>query len=173
MWKVCIFIFTLPHGQSQVEKGFSINIEIVIENLHFGSLSAQHIVYDYLKASKKNIHDMEITNKMLTSCKSAHSRYLIALEDAKRPSQVTEKETKHKLIKTEIADVKRRRVEVMSCNTSLEQDVKKYCDEAEEKHDVSLFFKSNALRKTIKDKKQMVKALDFSISKVEEKAKSV
>ena len=41
---------------------------------------------------------------MLTSCKSAHSRYLIALEDAKRQSQATEKETKRKLIKTEVAD---------------------------------------------------------------------
>ena len=64
------------------------------------ALSAQQIVYDYLKASKENIYDMEITNKMLTSCESAHSRYLIALEDAKRQSQVTEKETKRKLIKT-------------------------------------------------------------------------
>ena len=82
-------------------------------------MSAQRIVCNYLKASKKNIHDIEIINKMLTSCKSAHSRYLIALEDAKRQSQVTEKETKRKLIKTEIADVKRRCVEVMSCITSL------------------------------------------------------
>ena len=31
---------------------------------------------------------------MLTSCKSAHSRYLILLEDSKQQSQVTEKETK-------------------------------------------------------------------------------
>ena len=69
------------------------------------------------------MHDIEITNKMLTSCKSAHSRYLIALEDAKRQSQVTEKETKRTLIKTEIADVKRRLVEVMSCINLLEQDV--------------------------------------------------
>ena len=51
------------------------------------------------------MHGIEITNKMLTSCKSAHSRYLIVLEDAKRQSQVTEKETKRELIKTEIADV--------------------------------------------------------------------
>ena len=42
---------------------------------------------------------------MLTSCKSAHSRYLIVLEDAKRQSQATEKETKRKLIKTEVADI--------------------------------------------------------------------
>ena len=84
MWKVFIFIFTLSHGQSQFERGFSINKEIVIENLHSSSFSAQCIVYDYLKTSKKNIHDIEITSKMLTSYKSAHSRHLIALEDAKR-----------------------------------------------------------------------------------------
>ena len=108
---------------------------------------------------------------MLTSCKSTNSRYPIALEDAKRRSQVTEKETKRKLIKKEIADVKRRRVEVMSCITSLVQDVEKYCDEAEEKR--VFVSKSNALRKTIKDKKQVVKDLDFSISKLEEEAKSV
>ena len=58
------------------------------------------------------------------------------MEDAKRQSQVTEKETKRKLIKAEIADVKRHRAEVMSCITSLEQDAEKYCDKAEEKHDV-------------------------------------
>ena len=43
---------------------------MVIENLHSSSLSVELIVYDYLNASKKNIHDIEITNKMLTSCKS-------------------------------------------------------------------------------------------------------
>ena len=173
MWKVFIFIFTLPHGQSQVKRGFSINKEIVIENLHSNSLSAWRIVYDYLKASKKNICDIKITNKMLTSCNIAHSRYFIALEDAKWQSQVTEKETKCKLIKTEIADVKHCRLEFMSCITLFEQDVEKYCDEAEEKHDMSLFLKSNVLRKTIKDKKQVVKDLDFPVSKLEEEANSV
>ena len=128
-WKVFIFTFTLSHGQSQVERGFSINKEIVIENLHSSSLSAQCIVYD-LKASKKNIYDTEITIKKLTSCKSANSRYLIALEDAKQQSQVTEKETKHKLIKTEMRDLKLHHVEVLSSIISLEQDVEKYFDKA-------------------------------------------
>ena len=45
------------------------------------------------------------------------------------------------------------RVQVMSCITSLEQDDEKYGDEAEEKHDTSLFLRSNALKKTkIKNK---------------------
>ena len=64
-------------------------------------------------------------------------------------------------------------VEVLSCITSLEQYVEKYRDEAEEKHDRSLFLKSNVLRKTIKRKKQVVKDVDFSIFKLEEEAKSV
>ena len=84
--KFFFFIFTLSPGQRQVERGFSINKEIVIGNLHSNSLSAQRLVYEYLKASKKNMHDIEIRKKMLTSCKIAHSRYLIALEDAKRQS---------------------------------------------------------------------------------------
>ena len=73
----------------------------------------------------------------------------------------------------QIADVKCCHVEVMSCITLLKQDVEKYCDKAEEKHEISLFLKSNALRKTIKSKKQVVKGLDFSISKLEEEAKGV
>ena len=46
----------------------------------------------------------------------------------------------------------RRCVEVMSCITSLEQDVEKYCAEAEEKHDISLFLKSNVLVFTVRQK---------------------
>ena len=63
------------------------------------------------------------------------------MEDAKRQSQVTEKETKRELIKTEIVDVKHCCVEVMSCITLLEQDVEKYRDNAEEKHDFLFFLK--------------------------------
>ena len=48
----------------------------------------------------------------------------------------------------QIADVKCCHVEVMSCITLLKQDVEKYCDKAEEKHEMSSFLKSNALRKT-------------------------
>ena len=32
-WKICIFIFTLSHGQSQVEREFNINKNTLQENL--------------------------------------------------------------------------------------------------------------------------------------------
>ena len=59
----------------------------------------------------------------------------------------------------------------MSYITSLEQDVEKYWDESEEKHGMSLFLKSNALRKTTKDKTQVMKGFNFSISKLYEETK--
>ena len=50
---------------------------------------------------------MEITNKMVTSYKTAYFRYSQALEDAKKQRQVTGKE-KREMIHREVCDVKRR-----------------------------------------------------------------
>ena len=38
LWFVCLFVMTPSHGQSQVESGFNINKELLIENLEQKSL---------------------------------------------------------------------------------------------------------------------------------------
>ena len=53
----------------------------------------------------------------------------------------------------------------------LNSDINKCCDEAEEKHDISLFLKSNALRKCIKQKSEIIKSLDSTIEKLEDEKK--
>ena len=40
-WKICIFIFTLSHGQSQVEQGFNTNKNTLQENLQEKSLNGR------------------------------------------------------------------------------------------------------------------------------------
>ena len=47
--------------------------------------SVQMFEYDAWKCWKKDAHDIEITAKMFTSCKAVCSRYVIALEKAKKP----------------------------------------------------------------------------------------
>ena len=39
-WSVCILVFTLSLGQSNIERGFSIDKEILVENLETNSLIA-------------------------------------------------------------------------------------------------------------------------------------
>ena len=50
LWSICIIVFILSHGQSNIERGFSVNKEILVENLSTSSLIAQRLVYDYLKS---------------------------------------------------------------------------------------------------------------------------
>ena len=51
---------------------------------------------------------------------------------------------------------------MLNCN------INKCCDEAEEKHDISLFLKSNDRRKSVKEKNEIIKSLDLTIKKVED-----
>ena len=68
--------FVVLNGQVQIESRFSIQKEIVIEKLGAESLRSQHLVYNCITATpKKEIHEIEIGNKMLLLCKSESSRY--------------------------------------------------------------------------------------------------
>ena len=44
--KVMVIVFTIPHGQNQIERVFSINNEVTIENLENKSLCDQRLLYD-------------------------------------------------------------------------------------------------------------------------------
>ena len=44
LWKVCLFVFALSHGQSAVERGFSVNENMLVENLEYQSLIGQRMV---------------------------------------------------------------------------------------------------------------------------------
>ena len=67
---VCKEIFVLSHGQSSIERGFSVNKDLLVENLNLQSLIGQRTVYDYFFSSD-----------LSKSCKSAYSRYKAALDE--------------------------------------------------------------------------------------------
>ena len=78
-WKICIFIFTQSHGQSQVEQGFNTNKNTLQENLQEKSLNGRWLIYGEVKASGKQPHNFEISNRLKLNCKTAHARYTVDL----------------------------------------------------------------------------------------------
>ena len=166
-----VIVFTISHGQSQIERGFSINKEFTIENLLNKSLCAQQLVYDALKCSKKNVHDFEITAKMVTSCKTARSRYVMALEEAKNSRENEASNNKRKVITSEIDNVKRKRIEVDACIKSMTTDMNDCLDKGETNHDMAMLLKANAFRKSISEKKATMHDLDDAIKNLEEDLK--
>ena len=142
LWNICKIVFTLSHGQAGVERGFSVNKEILVENLKETSLISQRIVYDYMKVGQPlPLHEFSVPRGLLLSWKCAHSQYVAFLEEEKRSKQKTEIATKRKLVEEEISQIKRKKVGVEKCISSLKIDIDKYSMQAEEKQDMSLLTK--------------------------------
>lgn len=97
-----------------------------------------------LKCCKKDVHDIEITAKMVTSCKTARSRYVFGLEEVKKSKENEAANNKRKIIACEIDSVKRKRMEVDTCIRSLNKDMNNCLDEGEVSHDIAMFLKANA-----------------------------
>ena len=172
LWNVCKLVFTLSHGQSAVERGFSVNKELLVENLEKESLISQRMVYDHMTATGLKVNEFTISKDLLKSCKLAHSRYTAALQANKNALVSEEKNLKRKLKMEEIANVKEKKKVVESCIETLQIDIEKYSIAAEEKGDLSLLTKANSFRATVKEKKELILNLDMALKNLEEKCKS-
>ena len=72
--EVLKIIITLSHGQASVERGFSVNKSLLVENLAPKSLIAQRIVYDHMKVSNVSAEDVEFRPTLCCSAKHARQR---------------------------------------------------------------------------------------------------
>jgi len=63
-WSVCELALLLSHEQSSVERGFSVNKELVVENQSEQTLSARRIIKDHI------IHVNGVTNVGSSKCQS-------------------------------------------------------------------------------------------------------
>ena len=52
MWCVFKLLSCLSHGQASVERGFGVNSNLLVENMHENSLITQRIVQDHVKSLK-------------------------------------------------------------------------------------------------------------------------
>ena len=95
------------------------------------------------------------------------------MESKKVECEKTKKERKRKLIFDEIAEVKRSRESTESCIATLNKDIIKYSFEAEEKSDLTLLTKANALQKAVTEKEQTLKSLNKAMEKLEEECKDL
>ena len=170
-WKVCSIIFVLSHGQSAVERGFSINKELLVENLQEKSLVSQRMVYDHTSSNKINIHEYELPSDLLKSCKLSNRRYNAALEETKEQEKIGTVARKRKLIDEDIQVAGKKKDEVTKCIEVLKTDADKLSIEAEERTNLDLLTKANSFRKTILEKEKVLKDLEDSIIKMEESKK--
>ena len=118
---VCIIIFCLSHGQSSIEHGFKSNKEFSVVNQSEDSLKGLRIVYDHMLAKDVKTQNINVTRDIIKSVSSARSRYMESLEVARNQKKSTDKDLKRKIIDTEIAEFRKKKLRVQE---SIDQLIK-------------------------------------------------
>lgn len=118
LWNVTRMVLILSHGNASVESGFSVNEDLLLENMHEHSVVTQRQVYDAIHNSG-GMHTIVIDKKLLLSVRSARSRYQADLE-SKRCADDREhvKKVQRKRIAEEIAFLEAKKQMIQ--NTTLE-----------------------------------------------------
>ena len=95
IWSVFQIVFILSHGNACVESGFSVNADMLVENLKEESLIAQRRAYDSVVASG-GVLIVNITSGMLTYARQSHSRYQECLKQKREKATNKEKKAKER-----------------------------------------------------------------------------
>uniref|UniRef100_A0A915JKV8 Uncharacterized protein n=1 Tax=Romanomermis culicivorax TaxID=13658 RepID=A0A915JKV8_ROMCU len=78
--KVLIIVLSLSHRNYSVESGFSVNDDMLVQNLQEASLINQRMVYDSIK-HHGDPSNIDVTKELLKSVKASSSRYKSALDE--------------------------------------------------------------------------------------------
>lgn len=168
LWMVVKQILILSHGQSTVERGFSINKQVVADNQQQQNLVAQRIVCDYIN-HVGGVLKVDIDQGLMASCTAARQRYQNYLDDERMKQERDRVGMKRKDILSEIDNLKKKRLHLEKDVNSLIKSADEFAEKAEQSRDFSCISKSNTLRKRAKEKEDELKNVKSTLDiKVQE-----
>lgn len=151
LWNVVKLLLVLSHGQATVERGFSINRQVAVENLADLSYISQRMICDAVDKAG-GILSVPITKELRTSVSAARNRYNAHLEAQKQEKLDDMRRSKRRLINDEIDNMKKRKRELEAVIADLTVSADRYSEKAEASNDITFVVKCNSLRKTAKSK---------------------
>ena len=95
-------VLTLFHSQVDVERGFSLNKQLVVENMSEISLIAQRFVKDHMLLKDYHPHDMPIAKELIQSFRNSNAAYKKVLNQKRESEKKAEKDQRLASIEEEI-----------------------------------------------------------------------
>ena len=118
MWCLFKVLFCLSHGQASVERVFSVNSNLLVENIHEDSLIAQRISHDHMKSLKFEAYEVKVTKSCFDNVNSARRRYFDALKQKSVSNQHSEWQTKIDSIINEEINLVNQEISLLETKTS-------------------------------------------------------
>ena len=151
--KICL---CLSHGQATVERRFSVNANVIVENLQEESIVAQSIVHDRI-CEAGGVLEVPLSKELLTSVRCSHQKYVTALE-AKRTQ--SDKVVKKRELRTEVT---KRKKFCESAVSDLTVSADQLAQTAEKSRNFTKMLESNAVRERVREMQDEVQVLDEEI----------
>lgn len=170
LWKVVRMVLILSHGQSDVERGFSVNKDILACNMGEDTVFAFRTVHDGVKHMGCKVHEVPVTKAMLQSCRHSRQRYTAFLEEQKKNKKANEAEDRRKQM-SELKECKKTEQRLDSEAVSLFDKADKLSEQAESTHKWELVIEANALRTKAKQKRKELEETKKHTEIVEKKLK--
>lgn len=151
LWKFVSTLLLLSHGQSSVERGFSVNRQIEVENLQEQSYVAQRTICDHLQ-SVGGISNVTITRELLLSVGGARQRYHAFLDDQKKEKAAEKMTQKRKTLMDTVEEIKKKKKRLQVDADALEKSADDFALKAEATCNLTFIAKSNSLQQSAKKK---------------------
>ena len=107
---------------------------------------ATKIIHDFMLASSLKPHTVEISNKLILSCSTAHQKYHQHIEEAKKLTESNQRESEKQSLTNEINSCQKECDRLKETCQVLEKDFVHLVKEGEEKKDFDFIFKTTAMK---------------------------
>ena len=162
-WTVVEFALLISHGQASVERGFSINKEMIVENQEVTSLMARRLIKDHVMCVN-GVTNVAITREMVLAARSARAKYSNFLAQKAEREQAKKLDLKRKAETEAINELQNKSKRLKTDISGLLQSSKEFYDKCEATGKVTFVSKANSLRRTAEEKQKQVDKLDKEIA---------
>ena len=162
-------VLTLSHGQAAVERSFSVNNSVLNLNMKEDSIVANKIVKDHMISNSLKPYTIAITNQLIRSVSAARQKYQESFATSKFQEKQRRASNEKLTITEELRVLTVKRNQLNKICDSLNVEFVSSVRLAEEKMDLTLLSKANALKRKSEDKGKQVLKLDKTITLLKEK----
>ena len=160
LWDIFKMLLTISHGQASVERGYSVNKDLLIENLHEKTVVVLRTVDYSISTLEDHFTMLPLTPAMKPHVKSARMRYGQYLDEQKKESLNKQQRKKRNGVQLIIREAERKKCKVETSIDILGKEADDLAKSAEAKHDFTLLTKSNVLRLKVAQQSQEIPKLE-------------
>ena len=135
LWDIFKMLLTILHGQASVERGYSVNKDMLIENLHEKTVVTLRTVHDSISTLEDHFTMLPLTPAMKRHVMSATMRYGQYLDEQKKESLNEQQRKKRNGVNLSIREAERKKSKVDTSIDILRKEADDLAKSAEAKHD--------------------------------------